>query len=171
MIVIVVGSDKSGKSTLVENLRARRGWPSVKFSKEDASLPIMLTAIQDATLLFPTIYDRFPYPDDLVYSPVVEGKPSSLERYSWSLERLLEIKEAVIVFLHANLVVITKRYASSGGDEYLPLNLVNDVFDGYVRFLKTTSLPYIEIDTSYRRPATVLKMASGFINKKLRRAK
>jgi len=167
MIAIVVGSDKSGKSTLVERLRIDYGWWVSKFSKDDAKILKVLRCIELISYLASKcslVLDRFPYPDDLVYSPVVEGKPSKLEPYKEYIDRALCKAGVVLVHLFANPYVISHRYAAQGGDLYLPLEKVESIVRRYREVLGNSKMPWTEIDTSYKRPAQVALEARHFIN-------
>ena len=151
MLYIVVGPDKAGKTSLIKDLRKYYGWQSTKFSKDDATVERVYSALDSMSHLskdIPYVFDRFPYPDDFVYSKVLEHKDSILVSHRKEIERKLSHIGATLVFVFASRDTIERRYQIEGGDEYTPLAAIEPLIRGYFNFIFSTFLPVIVVDTT-----------------------
>jgi len=152
LIVVFVGPDKAGKSTTINILKERFDCPILKAVKmpENEALSTIDDFIQRSTKHSLVLWDRCNYPDDLVYSPVIEGAPSTLEKYRYDIEAKFRKLELLMVYVKAAYDCLYKRYHKDGGDDYVrKVELLKEVIDRYEEFFRQTTIPYVVVDTTY----------------------
>lgn len=153
MIVNFIGVDKTGKTTLIDEVASELEWPVKRFKApftneqiESNVWEVIDTHERDE---LDGLYERWNYPEDLIYGPVIEGQDSVLKVWGPNIEiRLLEIG-CLFVYTTASLQLIARRINLAGGDYYIKLKHVPILRKAYLSFLERTRIPYIEVDTTY----------------------
>lgn len=165
MMIIVIGPDKSGKSTLVDLLAKHYGWETYHglYIKE----PLVMTQrVMNGISLFSTvniICDRFQYPEDLIYAPVIEGKVSVFEAHRKAMDTLLVDTNAFIIYCDTPSIIIDRRYRSLGGDDYVPVEKIEEIQQRYKKYLRYTRVRHASIDCS-QTPQACFKRAIRLID-------
>lgn len=168
MLVILIGPDKSGKSTIAQELKEEFGWTLYK------GLPIpsdkLLTQVKDVLHQLERegnlICDRFHYPDDLMYSPLIEGVPSVFEEKRDDLEWALNKYRTLVIYVYADENMINRRYTSHVEDKhkyYMPIEKIPKLIEAYEEFVKVTKLPVLRVDTSYKLKSETLNVIKQHI--------
>lgn len=157
MRVIVIGSDLTGKSTLIENLQKIfsphiNNLTHVYITKKTGK-----ELIEDTNFyitngfdeLDPFIFDRFHYPDNPVYERVFHpnNPQSALIGYEESVDSAMRKKDVIFIYLEAPLNVLMKRYDERGDDLINKEDLIR-IKREYERFLEKTTIPVFRFDTS-----------------------
>ena len=156
MIIIFIGPDKSGKTTVASAVADRYNTVPIKGSNMDDDRKYselvneVLKSAEDKKKMI--ICDRLPYPEDLIYSSAVEQKTSRFRANRYDIEHRMNELGCLIVFVNANIETLQERYEVAGGDKYLDFELMPVVISGYWSFLISTSLPYVTINTTYLTP-------------------
>lgn len=136
MKLLVIGVDKTGKSTLIEGLRKATKWPIFKFSApkdaEDAARVCM--AGLDASSKFANVlFDRFPYPDDLIYAPVTTKsvtEPCTMALYESLVLPLMQEQDFRVIYCTADPDTIERRFKEDNEDYILP-EFIPTLLHGY----------------------------------------
>lgn len=156
MILLIEGPDFAGKTSIVDEIK--RDWyrsigpdaHTVSFRKmthnENGKLPLLEKFIRASYQYDVNIWDRSYYPSDLIYNPIVKKEPSVLEAARGCIEHELLLAGAVVVFVTAQLPVLQARAVR--GDEYIHTEQLSLICGSYARFLGSTPLPWVTIDTS-----------------------
>lgn len=157
MILLVDGVDRSGKTSTINALTKKLGWPVIKHSKVPDSEVLELLShriIIEKILNRDVIFDRFYWPSDMAYNPVVEKKLSPVAEYSSIIQNRLAEAGAVIVYITAHFRTIRKRYEVLGEDSYLSLEDVQKVMNNYEETLDPAwcILPVLRIETDNETP-------------------
>ena len=127
--IIVVGPDGAGKTTLIERLSKLLNMPVTKcdYRTEDkikASMEYLDSQID-------VIYDRFFFPDDIIYSYI---KQQEHKDYS-EVESKLRVSNPVIIYVTAPLEELEKR-SEAWADDYVKVNDLNDIMWEYEEFFE-----------------------------------
>ena len=168
MLVILIGPDKSGKSTIARELNEEFGWSVYKGlpvppDKLFAQIKNVLHQLEREGNL---ICDRFHYPDDLMYAPIVDGHESWLEDKRDDLEWALNKYRTLLVYVYADENMIDRRYTSAVEDKhkyYMPIEKIPKLIEAYEEFVKVTKLPVLRVDTSYALKAATLDIVKQHI--------
>lgn len=146
--VIVIGPDGSGKTTFTTALAERMKMERIKCDyRQDDKPKLAKSYLFNRTNV---IYDRFYYPDDLVYSEVKDIQLE--EHYKRELRNVLPLMVAsnvVIVYLDASVQVLKDR-ADAWADDYVKvedLEKIKQVYQRYLGELASAGLPVIELDS------------------------
>ena len=169
MLVILIGPDKSGKSTIAQELKEAYGWniykglpvPSDKLALQ---MKLVLHQLEENGNL---ICDRFHYPDDLMYAPIVEGHESILESKRDDIEWALNKYRTLLIYVYADENIIDRRYTSTVGDKhhyYMPIEKIPSLIKAYDAFVEVTKLPVLRVDTSYVLKSCILDIVKQHIN-------
>ena len=171
MVLLVIGVDKAGKSSMVEVLRQKLRWPilkmsSLKSNEEMAALMAASTALRAISAFKNVILDRFPHPDDLVYGPVCDGRTVSVKTKSLhnTLEDIMLTQDTRIVYCTATRATLVDRFTRAKGvdkDDYVNTEMLDALEKGYEAFLKETTLPKVILSSSVMDP---FEMAQEVIN-------
>ncbi len=174
MIILLEGPDKAGKSSLAKMLSERLEIPIKKHSHCQSAQEAFGCAKQvlyeyKKELDRPTqIWDRFYYPSDLIYGPIVAGYeiPNALRvLYSTEIQQALSQYNTLIIHCTADPEILIERLKRDG-DYYIEERHVREIVKGYRKFFETCLLPTITIDSS---EISVNEMVSQAINAILRR--
>jgi len=139
--IIVIGCDKTGKSTLIDSLLD--SFVAVEYYKgNNQKTPEMAFGraldFVRANKHFPTILDRFHFPDDLVYHPVMSGSPmpEKIEQayYTWVYPELVN-QGTIFIYCHASEETITRRFKEEG-EKLIKPEMIRDLLAGYNDIIK-----------------------------------
>lgn len=154
--VIVVGPDGSGKTTFTTALAERSGMKRIKCDYRQQNKPQL--AKQLLTTEIDVIYDRFYYPDEIVYSNV---KKIALEKdylnELLSVFDVLRLVNPVIIYIDAPLDVLVER-SKVWADDYVAITDLTNIqafYDEWLIKMKEAGVPIIEVDTSKVELGTV----------------
>lgn len=154
MIVIFIGADNTGKTTIARRVSSHFNWELRKFmpASDEDKLTIVYDLIEEMTIRKShgephLICDRMNYPDDLVYGPIIDGRPSLFRGLEGSLERQLNDLDTLLIYTEADLGDVKKRFESEG-DWLIKIETIPAIVKNYEQFLRDTSMCYIRINTS-----------------------
>ena len=161
MWLIVTGPDKAGKSTLCKALSDDLGLP-IRKCTHDIEHGALGSIIQEHTMLANkeenVLWDRWHYPEDIIYGAIVEHRPSVLSFYAPQVEyRMTEEIGAVYVHVTAEKITLVERYEASG-DDYLSVEELMEVKDWYDYFMKNTTVPVVTINSSWCTPEEMVEL-------------
>jgi GTPase SAR1 family protein len=164
-MIIVIGPDKAGKTTLVQKLKhfgyETRKAVRIEDRKQMAeAINNLLNTTGDTENL---VLDRWYYPDECIYEPVIKGTPHRLVGLESSIEKALNRMHTLLLYVTASEEVLTRRFEADGGDPYVSANNLGDILNAYEEFLSQTTLPFKIIDTSNIDPSQVLAKAMTII--------
>lgn len=174
MIVIITGPDLTGKSTLAKNLAKQlpAQYYHATRCKDAAQLNIIIDRdLKKAEVLTELqIWDRWNYPEDLIYEPLMTGNQSVLTSRVTEIESRLKQANVLVILLTANLRTLRKRYQLRG-DTYINEVQLEGIRHCYQLFKSATELPVYEIDTGAFNEEQTLDLALVAINSKYREGK
>lgn len=157
MIILLEGPDNGGKTTIVEELKRRHtagqlvpegiklDFQKMTFREGDKVQRIDML-LERAKEFDVNIWERCYYPSDLVYNPLVEGKPSPVEEHRNLIEFKLLMANTLIVFVSAELNILEARQAARG-DEYIKDNQLPAICASYMEVLRTAAVPWFILNT------------------------
>lgn len=153
--LIVTGPDNAGKTSIATNFATEYNW--IYHKQSVISDPIALTQnmvrtivreneynSQDAPL---RIYDRCHYPDDFIYTPVVEGRGSVLALWKPVIEFCLQQLKTIFLYVYASEEVLNLRLQLNG-DYYINGNHLRGILKNYQEFINEAPFPIFTIDTT-----------------------
>ncbi len=147
--VIVVGPDGSGKTTFTEALAAKMHMQRIKcdYRQEDKITQAKMYLFRESN----TIYDRFYYPDELIYSDVKDiPLEDSYRRDMHDLISLLIAANVIVIYLDADLATLKER-SVVWADDYVHVDQLERIKNGYERYLgeiAAAGVPVIELNTT-----------------------
>ncbi len=153
MVVVVVGPDGAGKTTVVEHvvdilsLQYRKASAPKNQGELFEKINSFLNEKEFEQKGKHLVWDRWYYPDDIVYLPVVQKKKSLLPTYAKIIENRLARFRTVFLYVCADLEVLEARY-DRDGDWYIAKDHLKDILQNYEDFFATTTLPYFRLDTT-----------------------
>lgn len=126
--VIFVGPDGAGKTTMIQRLAERLDMPVVKcdYRTEDkvAKAKELLTEQIDV------LYDRFYYPDDVIYSQLKNNvAPDYTEVIS-----MLKRHNAILIYVYAPMSILKERSAA-WADDYVSVSELSSIICNYENLL------------------------------------
>jgi NTP pyrophosphatase (non-canonical NTP hydrolase) len=134
MNVIFLGPDGSGKTTIAKKVAAEMGWSYQKCDyRQDDKINLARTLLQDQTNI---IYDRFYFPDDLVYLSVKGEEITSETRAGFlEIERLLTQLNTLIIYVTADEATLAER-SKVWADDYVKVEQLKAVKQQYGYWLR-----------------------------------
>lgn len=158
MIVILVGPDGSGKTTLYHNLQKQLPYaifekgtypgPDPEIREERKNKFKTYKRLKETV-----IFDRNSLIDDFVYEPLFSGNDSVLAENIPEVQELL--KDTKIIYLDCSTAILKKRIKSRG-DEFIGVEQLERIKLNYIRsFVKLDIYPYY-IDTGIHDEKHVL---------------
>lgn len=167
--VILEGPDNSGKSTLAATLKERIQGEHLKaIHTDDDEVTVDRVAEYLMTIKQPgyhepiVIWDRWYYPSDLVYNPIVAKMASPLGPYTPFIEKMLNKANTMILHVTSNKDDLIRRL-SSRGDDYMTTDMYDAIIARYDAFFKMTKLPHKTINTSNHDAAMTVELALMYI--------
>jgi deoxyadenosine/deoxycytidine kinase len=152
MQVIIEGPDGAGKTSIsllvAEALAATR----IKATVLHDDLLTRDVAYEELKAMYYspliTIYDRWYYPSDTIYNPIVADKPSAFSPTEIvKIENNLNRVGALVIIVTADISILTERVGARG-DDYIQSHHIPDIYHGYQDFIEYTTLPYVVVDTT-----------------------
>lgn len=121
-IIILTGPDKAGKSTLCANLikvhpelTYIKGVRPTSYEETMERVTKLLETIKNSSN--PFIFDRFHYPDELIYSDFNRDNPLPSNVRDWYLNTVVPELKSIgtsFVYCYADVDVLVKRFLASG---------------------------------------------------------
>lgn len=157
--VIFVGPDGSGKTSIskaVAGRLAKQGFTYHKCDYRQDDKPALSQRLLSDNIN--VIYDRFYYPDDIIYSRVTHERTSEepidwetpyWKSYNEVLERLCELN-TVYILVTASEETLKERSAA-WADDYITtddLQKIMALYDRWSRFIVTRPVVLFELDTT-----------------------
>lgn len=147
--VIVIGPDGSGKTTLTTLLAEKLGMDRIKCDYRQENKPALAKQLLQEKI--DVIYDRFYFPDELVYS---EAKNIKLDKAYvdelLSIWEVLKLVNPVFIYVNANMETLTKR-SEVWADDYITVDDLIHIKAHYaevLQLLEEEEVPVIRVDTS-----------------------
>lgn len=165
--VIVVGPDGSGKTTICKELAQRTGLQYHKCNYEqEGKVELSKHLLQTQSNV---IYDRFYYPDDLVYTKLKEGESTDyIDRFILFHENvapLLQKTNSIILYVYADTATLTKR-SVVWQDNYVAieeLESLRDIYEGLLMHIGIQlAVPIYQYDTTEIEPPIYKAIAEDF---------
>lgn len=148
--IILIGPDGSGKTTIAKILAEKLNYQYWKGTyKEDNKSIRALDLIKKRRVIF----DRFYYPDDIIYSEI-KGQPASAVDLI-NYEEVRKYMENTGVFIYVYVTCAPwgiKSRLGARGDAYVTFGEVLESIRKYQKFIKETSIPVMTVDTSTITP-------------------
>ena len=147
MLIIISGCDRTGKSTIAQQLADKLNAVYTHFSypssKEEAKQEYY-NFIETISLNKMYICDRF-YEGEYVYAPIYRDYQLD---YSHEIERKIkDTTSALFIYVRADLHVIQDRIKSCGEDYVKDEDIIR-VINNYDLFINQLMLPYIILDNN-----------------------
>ena len=146
--VIFIGPDGSGKTTLTKIIAERLDMHYHKCDYRQANKPALAKELLHSQI--DVIYDRFYYPDELIYSKV---KNVTLDESYYhellSILKDLQKVNTIFVYVSADLEVLVER-SKAWADDYVDVTELTDIIDQYqkwISYMNIIGIPVIEVDT------------------------
>lgn len=164
MLIVIEGPDKTGKTTLAKAVAERLGFKYVHFSAPkgnpaDEYIDFLLN------LKEPTVCDRF-HLGEFVYGPIFRGKAGITDLELVTIERLMRLKQTIIVHAITNMALANERLDHSTQHEAVnkPQNLL--AAEGFAKVVPLTNagpvLKYNGVSmTNLKAALDMLKMMSA----------
>ena len=157
--VIFVGPDGSGKTTIskaVAEKLAADGFTYHKCDYRQEDKPELSKRLMSEAIN--VIYDRFYYPDDIIYSRVTHERTSE-EPMDWETSYWKKYNDVLTLLCELNTVYIyvtadaetLKQRSSTWADDYITvedLNKIRCLYDRWSRFIVTRPIVLFELDTT-----------------------
>lgn len=148
-MIILEGNECCFKTTISDKLTKKLGWKYVKGSsfelaqctQEELFTRFMENALSNTNV----VIDRFIY-SNLVYADIYQDFMKINKSQQRMIESILEAKEAKVVYLYADIDVLTNRM-NERGDEYIGVDRLQDIDDKYNDVMSNTDMKYISVDT------------------------
>lgn len=165
MLVIVTGPDKAGKTTLCTHLAKALNMNYIKCVRPKNHEQLVGTVFHliNNPPKESTIIDRWYYPEDLIYEPIMSGNVSELVSYQGVIEHSLKKLGVLYLYVYANEPTLRKRWELVG-DEYLTPDRLPYLLKEYHNFYNGTSLSMIPIDTTDMTPEDTFRRAASCIS-------
>lgn len=168
MNVLVIGVDNTGKTTLVESLRKKLSWPVFNFTKQldnNAAIETCRRGIFAAEQFENILFDRFPHPDDFVYTQAMSGKSIAKTLMAMHTDWIMPLMlrgNFRIIYCEATFDDMKKRLIEIG-DEHINADHLRSLVDNYELYLKETPLPYIRLNSSELTKEEMVEQSMRFI--------
>ena len=148
--VIVIGPDGSGKTTLTKKLAEITSMKYIKCDYRQEDKPELAKKLLNDAV--DVIYDRFYFPDELIYSAVKNIELDPLyEQQLCSIYNTLQHLNPIFIYVDASLDVLAQR-SVSWQDDYVSVEELQAIKGAYKDFLDSlaasTEVPIIMLDTT-----------------------
>lgn len=147
--VIFIGPDGSGKTTLTKIIAERLNMHYHKCDYRQDNKPALAKELLYSQI--DVIYDRFYYPDELIYSKVKNVTLDESYRHELvSILKDLQKVNTIFVYVSADLEVLVER-SKAWADDYVDVTELTDIIDQYqkwISYMNIVGIPVIEIDNS-----------------------
>lgn len=165
MRIIVEGPDGAGKTTLIAALAQRLDLKVVRHSHADFKRLAKVVGCDpgellrrhieeiledNITLADGYIHDRWYYPSDVIYCPIVEGHTSPIAPYAAGIEAKLKELQVLVIYVRADVATLQSRLAARG-DDYVQAQQLEQILAAYELFVDNTEIPFVQVGTSSGR--------------------
>lgn len=132
--VIFLGPDGSGKTTIAKRVAERMGWKYHKCDyRQDDKINLARTLLQEQTNI---IYDRFYFPDELVYLTVRNEEITEAARAGFlEIEQLMTQLNTLIIYVTADEATLAER-SKVWADDYIKVEQLKAVKQQYGAWLR-----------------------------------
>lgn len=141
MFIIIEGADKTGKTTLANAIVKKFGFKYVHFGK-----PKKRAATEYAEYLLSTnedqVCDRF-HLGELVYGPIFRGGAAIDDVEFATIERLLRLKQTILIQTTTDVTLANKRLAVSTQDEAVDSDQNQVAIRGFKQVIKRSNVQHI----------------------------
>lgn len=181
--VLVVGCDKTGKSTViagvVENMAAIAAefegatyatWKGVKPDSTNQAIQVATRLLDSTDWIHaqPLILDRFNIPDEAIYAqaldlPMTEQQIEDLDY----LHRRFMNNRIGIIYCDADTDEIKSRFASEN-EKDVPVKAIDNIKKGYVAWLNkvASDVPIVHLNSTHQTEEEMLNDALAFVTGK-----
>lgn len=108
------------------------------------------------------LLDRWYYPSDLIYEPVVHHQQSALAPLVRVIERRMLALDFLVVYVTADLDELLKRYDREGDPDF-PRAHYQEILAGYEEWTWKSNLPILTVNTTNLTPEQTLRRAADMI--------
>lgn len=152
MNVIFIGPDGSGKTTIAKQVAEQLGFKYHKCDYKQEDKPNLALDLLDSQIN--VVYDRFYYPDDVVYGKI-KGEHDGDDDY-WNIYNdvltKMEERNTCIIYVTASTEELLKRL-NVRGDEYIDINEetlehIKTIYGRFMQFMDTKRIATTIIDTT-----------------------
>ena len=128
--IVLVGCDGVGKTTIAKKLESL-GHKYVKCSHSDGDdkKALSLALLDKVKHCDKIVFDRFYFPDDIIYSDVVSNVNTNADDWLEVYNRLVQ-DGYTIILLEDDFDNITHRFLSRG-DDYVDVSMLNNIINAY----------------------------------------
>lgn len=148
-IILITGPDGGGKTTALQRLKLEvpAHYESFHHCPQEEIIARTLCSIRKSAQYPLNIWERFHYPDDIVYNEVVTGVPSKLQPDYLEWDLLLSRQDASLIYITADRDDLIRR-VQERGDDYISWMMMDSILANYHKILASTSLRTFVINTS-----------------------
>lgn len=147
MLIVIEGPDKTGKTTLAKAIAEQLGFEYKHFSAPKGS-PANEYIDFLLKLKRPTVCDRF-HLGELVYGPMFRGKAGITPLELVTIERVMRLKQTVIIHAVTNMTLANQRLIHSTQHEAVDTKQNLAAAEGFARVVPLTNAgPVIRYDGS-----------------------
>ena len=128
--IVLVGCDGVGKTTIAKKLE-NMGYEYVKCSHSDGDdkKALSLALLDELKHYDKIVFDRFYFPDDIIYSDVVSNVNTNADDWLEVYNRLVQ-DGYTIILLEDDFDNITQRFLNRG-DDYVDVSMLNNIINAY----------------------------------------
>ena len=132
--IVLVGCDGVGKTTIAKKLESL-GHKYVKCSHSDGDdkKALSLALLDKMKHCDKIVFDRFYFPDDIIYSNVVDNINTNADDWLEVYNRLIQ-DQYTIVLLEDDFNNITQRFLNRG-DDYVDVSMLTNIISAYDKVL------------------------------------
>lgn len=140
MIILFEGVDKTGKTTLSTLFAERTGFEYRKHSTMKSSIDALQASqkvLADITTHKTYVFDRFYFPSDLIYGPIVGGYKHSdfvIAMYRGMVLPIMFEHDVILVHCTASDEVLAERFIRDE-EEYATVEQIQGIAAGYRDFV------------------------------------
>lgn len=149
-ILIVEGSDCSGKTTLINQLSKLLNFQVTKgssFELSQCTNEQLFEKFSEMTKLNETIFDRFIY-SNLCYAPLYKDFAIITDEQRQEIESKIQDR-AIVIYLEAELETLTQRLQLRG-DDYVTVDRLSSIKEKYEEVMSETGLTTLRFNTTYQ---------------------
>lgn len=178
MILIIEGIDKSGKSTVLRDIKESIEDKTITFKLSQKPLDNSLQEREKVKVAYTELFNQAKklseegytilfdraYPSELIYSKK-RGYDAFEDTFWWNLDKELGSLEKILLIYCSVSSDITKERFKFCNEEFMTEEEINDFKERYERFLNLTQIPFIRIDSMQDRLSNVLTIRNFIISK------
>jgi len=153
--IITIGPDGSGKTTFTKALAELSGLKRIKCDYRQEDKVALASSLLDTET--DVIYDRFYFPDELIYSAVKGIKLDEVYMLKLAaIGNMLKARNCIFLYIDAPIETLKERSAA-WADDYIAiddLSKIKEQYKIYLDMFKQLGIPIITIDSSVVVPET-----------------